>query len=241
MLSDLEKDKILNSFKLWFKETLACNHIKNTTKLVNPKEFNINPFLVGYLAKYLNTDCSPRSIAKALIYPRVLGSSITTSFGTNLQKSITEILSAFGSTTSGIDIEYVDQLDNRKKYCQLKAGPNTINKDDVETIDRHFKAIKNLGRTNSLNLQQNDLVIGILYGDEDEISTHYKNLRDNYEVFAGKELWKRITGDECFYNDLQKAIAEIASELSAQKELNETIDLLAKNKYIIELSKSLES
>lgn len=242
MLSETKKEAILTSSKLWFKDTLACNHIKNTTKLVNPKEFNINPFLIGYLSKYLSGDCSPKSIATALVYPRVLGSSITTSFGSNLQTYITQALSALGSTTSGIDIEYVDQVDQRKKYCQLKAGPNTINKDDVETIDRHFKDIKNLARTNGLGLQTNDLVVGVLYGESDEISTHYKNLRDNkhYELFVGKELWKRITGDDDFYEDLQKAIAEVATDLAGKDELEETIEELSKHKDIIALSESLK-
>lgn len=242
MLSPEEKSAILLSSKSWFKDTLAINHIKNTVKLVNPKEFNVNPFLIGYLSKYLNGDTSPESLAKALIYPRVLGSSITTSFGQNLQTYITQALSAFGSITPGIDIEYTDSVDGRKKYCQLKAGPNTINKDDVKTIDDHFKDIKNLARTNALSLQMNDLIVGVLYGENDDISSHYKSLRDekHYEVLVGEELWYRITGDRNFYDDLQSAIAEVATELGGKKELEETIKDLANHPDIIELSESLK-
>ncbi len=54
----------------------AINHIKNTQKLEKPSEFNINPFLVC-LENFLCGDAKPESIAKALIYPRVLGTSIT--------------------------------------------------------------------------------------------------------------------------------------------------------------------
>ena len=32
-------------------------------------------------------------------------------------------------------------IDGEKKYCQLKSGPDTINKDDVETIAGHFKSV----------------------------------------------------------------------------------------------------
>jgi hypothetical protein len=39
-----------------------------------------------------------------------------------------------GSVVHGIDIEFIDAIDGRKKYCQLKSGPSTINKDDVVTI-----------------------------------------------------------------------------------------------------------
>lgn len=49
-----------------------------------------------------------------------------------------------GSVGGGIDIEFVDSFDDRKKYCQLKSGPNTINKDDVITIKNHFQGIKTL-------------------------------------------------------------------------------------------------
>lgn len=240
MLSEDKKNEILNKSKTWFRE-LAKKHIENTTKLTNPKTFKINPFLIGYLSKYLSGDCSPISVAKALIYPRVLGSSINTSFGSSFQTYITNALSALGSTTSGIDIEFTDPKDNRKKYCQLKAGPNTINKDDVDTIDNHFKRIRNLSRTNNVDLQINDLVIGILYGEKNEISPHYKNLRDNrhYTVLVGQELWERITGDPNFYSDLQKAITKVYTELSGKSQLDNTIAKLAKHKDIIALSKSL--
>ena len=132
-INEEQRQHILNAAKQWFKETIAQNHIKNTKKLVNPKEFNINPFLAVYLANFLTGNSSPESIAKALLFPRVLGTSINTSFGTNMQSFIGAIQDAVGSTASGMDIEFTDQTDGRKKYCQLKAGPNTINKDDVET------------------------------------------------------------------------------------------------------------
>lgn len=51
---------------------------------------------------------------------------------------------SFGSMVSGIDIEFEDALDGRHKYCQVKLGPNTINKDDVVTIHNHFKDARNL-------------------------------------------------------------------------------------------------
>ena len=78
------KDAILTKAKTWFRETIVLNHADNSQKLVDPKHFNINPFLTIYLANFLTGNSSPKSIAKALIYPRVLGNSITTSFGQNM-------------------------------------------------------------------------------------------------------------------------------------------------------------
>lgn len=57
-----------------------------------------------------------------IIEARSLGTSINTSFGTNLQKFCSDILSGYASTTSGIDIEFIDFIDGKRKYCQIKAG-----------------------------------------------------------------------------------------------------------------------
>lgn len=171
-MDEKQKQIILTSAKEWFRESIATNHKNNTEKLGDPKTFNINPFLVNYLANFLTGNNSPESIAKALIYPRALGTSITTSFGTNMQRFASDVLKGFGSMISGIDIEFVDQIDGERKYCQLKAGPNTINKDDVETIAGHFTSAKNLARTNNIRVGVGDLIVGVLYGTEAELNAH---------------------------------------------------------------------
>ncbi|PHT96395.1 Modification methylase PspPI [Capsicum chinense] len=183
-------------------------------------------------------DTSPESIAKALIYPRVLGTSISTTFGSQIQKFTNTVLDGFASTTSGIDIEFIDQIDSRKKYCQLKAGPNTINKDDVVTIDNHFKKIKGLARQNGMKLDINDLVVGIVYGEKEQVSGHYKSLENNhnYSLLVGPEFWERLTGDNNFYNDLLSVITDVAKEADFKSELEEIIKELAKDEEIIKLA-----
>lgn len=233
-----EKKEILLKAKDWFKTSIMDQHIINTKKLISVNEFNINPFLTPYLANFLTGNSKPESIAKALIYPRVLGTSINTSFGAGIQKFTTDVLSSYASTTSGIDIEFVDTIDKQRKYCQLKAGPNTINKDDVETIAGHFKSIKNLARTNNLKISFDDLIVGVIYGNENQLSGHYKRLVSEYSypVIVGKEFWNHLTGDEEFYFDLIKAISSVAIESDFRSELNSIIRELAKVKEITELS-----
>jgi hypothetical protein len=239
----VNKNEILIKAKLWFKESIANQHIKNTKKLSDINNFNINPFLITYLSNFLEGNHDPISIAKALILPKVLGTSINTSFGTQIQKFTSNVLSSFASTTSGIDIEFIDQIDGEKKYCQLKSGPNTINKDDVETIAGHFKNIINLGKTNNLKLGFHNLIVGVIYGEKDELSSHYKRITKdyNYDVIVGSDFWYRLTGDKDFYADLIKAIAEVAVEANFKEELNEIITELSKSSYIQELSKELNS
>ena len=144
-----------------------------------------------------------------------------------VQKFISTVFEGLGSTTPGIDIEYIDNLDNRKKYCQLKAGPNTINYDDVETIFRHFEATINLARTNNLNIGFNDLVVGVVYGEPKQLSTHYQKIDKKYPVLVGVEFWHRITGSEKFYFDLIEAFGEVANEVDGTKVLKETINKLS--------------
>ncbi|RRO13382.1 PmeII family type II restriction endonuclease [Pectobacterium aquaticum] len=234
MLNKERKEEILEKAKIWFTETIIKNHIKNTEKLVNPTEFKINPFLNVYLANFLTGNSSPESIAKALIYPRVLGTSITTSFGQNIQSFTSDVLDVFGSTTSGIDIEFTDQIDGLKKYCQLKAGPNTINKDDVETIAGHFNGIIKLGRTNNLKLGFDNMIVGVIYGEQSDLSSHYKRITKQYHfpVIAGKDFWHRLTGDENFYQDLAKAIDEAITGSGYSKELEKVVNALANTEAI---------
>ncbi len=239
-MNTAQQDALLVKAQEWFRATILRKHLENTKKLTSPKEFDVNPFLAPYLAVFLTGELTPRSIAMALTYPRVLGSSITTSFGTNMQRFISDVLgNTFGSTTQGIDIEFTDCLDGRRKYCQVKLGPNTINKDDVTTIHNHFKAVRNLGRTNSVQIQIGDMIIGILYGEPGQESSHYKNLSANYSypLFIGKSFWYRLTGAEDFYERLIAAIAEVSLEANGKTALNEVIETLAKAAPVQALAK----
>lgn len=234
-----ERKQILELVKNWFRTVILPNHIKNTVKLTDPDIFDINPFLAPYLAGYLTGELTPDSVAKALLYPRVLGTSITTSFGQNMQKFISDVLKdSFGSLVAGIDIEFIDAIDGRKKYCQAKLGPNTINKDDIDTIHNHFKAARNLGRTNNIAVQHGDLVVGILYGEPGQESNHYQKLRDDhgYPLYIGQEFWHRLTGDPDFYQELRVAIAEVAVEAKGSEIIKSVADTLAKTDAVKKLA-----
>lgn len=226
-MDKIKKEEILNRAKAFFLEVIMPNHINNLKKLNKLSEFSYNPFLIKYLATFLSGNDRADNIAKVLIYPRILGTSINTSFGQNIQKFCGEVLEGFGSTTSGIDIEFIDQVDKKKKYCQIKAGPQTINKDDIETISRHFTGIKNLARTNNLNIGFNDLVVGLLYGNENEISGNYKQLKKEYTLYIGKDFWHRLTGDENFYQELIDLYGDLAKEAHGIELLEEVIGQLA--------------
>lgn len=228
-MTEIEKKQILLNSQNFFREEIVEAHKRNVVKASKLSSYNINPFLFKYLANFLEGNGNPSSIAKALMYPRALSSSITTSFGMRTQKMIPKIFEGMmGSTISGMDLEFIDALDGRKKYCQLKAGPTTINKGDVTSIINHFKGVKNQARANYLDLRVTDMIVGVLYGERSELSANYKKINSEYPVIIGQEFWHRLTGDKNFYLDISNAIGEVALEVDGRQILQETISALAK-------------
>lgn len=213
MVTNKQKQQIIESGKQYFRQVIIPNHINGLEKL-HLKDFSINPFLINYLAAFLCGNTNPESLAKALVYPRILGTSINTSFGQNIQIFISKLAEVAGSASGidGIDIEFTDALDGRKKYCQCKAGPNTINSPDVATIMGHFGHLQNKARLDRLPLQITDLIVGVLYGEPEELSANYRNINRTYPVYCGAEFWEHITGDRQFYHRLAKAFGEVVEE-----------------------------
>lgn len=228
-MTEAEKREILAKAKDFFREKIVDNHKRNTEKLGKLSAFQPNPFLEKYLANFAFGNCDASSIAKALVYPRVLGTSINTTFGTQMQAFCKDVLSGFASTTPGIDIEFVDQLDGRRKYCQIKAGPNTINNDDITTIKNHFESIRRIARTNGLREFNADIdcIVGIFYGSDKDLSASYKTIDASHPVYAGKDFWHPLTGDPNFYNELINEIASIATEVDGTELLNNVIRQLS--------------
>lgn len=226
-MTEEEKKEILKKAKQFFRDNIADKHLFNTAKLHDFKELNINPFTVKYLAQFAFGDSSSENIAKALIYPRILGTSISTTFGTQTQAFCNEVLNSNPSLASGMDIEFIDALDGRKKYCQVKAGPTTINNDDVKTINDHFLSLKNLGRINHLYLSDEDLVVGVLYGSYEKACFGYKKLAKSYTLLIGQDFWFHLTGDENFYANLIDAYSEVAKEINAKEAVDELIQKTA--------------
>lgn len=227
-MDEQKKREILLKAKDWWREELAPAHQARAEELRNLSSFNINPFLWSYLAYYLEGDATPESLAKVLVYPRTLGTSINTIFGSRVQSFITRLFEdTFGSQIPGIDIEFIDKIDGRKKYCQIKAGPNVVNNDDVTTIKNHFRDAMNIARQNQLPTQINDYVFCILYGEPLEKSTFVRAVERDYTVMIGREFWHRFTGDEDFYSDLIQSIGEVANEFNGKEQLDDIINDLA--------------
>ncbi|WP_010522720.1 PmeII family type II restriction endonuclease [Aquimarina agarivorans] len=213
----MTENELLNIITEYFKDKIFENHkissIKTHSKL---KSYKINPIIVKYLSKILDNDFTPIGIAKALYYPRILGTSINTSFGTRIQNMFVELKLAQGSLIKGMDIEFIDKVDKRKKWCQLKSGPNTINSEDVNPLLKKFTTVTNLARTNSMSLNNSDLILGVLYGEEDQLSPHYQKIDKQFPVIIGKEFWHRLTGFKDFYDKLVTNLDQMILSLDTE-------------------------
>lgn len=77
----MDEKVLLFNIVQYFKKNIFENHISAAIKVHSKlKNYNINPIVVKYLSKILENDYTPTGIAKALYYPRILGTSINTSF-----------------------------------------------------------------------------------------------------------------------------------------------------------------
>lgn len=218
--------KIVEFFRVNIFEKHITSSLTNNSKL---RSYNINPIVVKYLSKILENNYSPEGVAKALYYPRVLGTSINTSFGTQIQNMFVDLQIAEGSLIKGMDIEFVDKIDNRKKWCQLKSGPNTINSEDVNPLIKKFTDTINLARTNKAlnNIRNTDFIVGVLYGEEAELSMHYKNINNLHPVIVGRDFWHRLTGHPEFYIGLVESLHVSINNLDTQNFIHEGCNQLA--------------
>jgi hypothetical protein len=218
----MKRDALIEAIIEYIREDIYLNH-KRLALHDNAilKSYKINPMLIKYLSKVIDGKLSAEGVAKALYYPRVLGTSINTSFGTKIQKMFVELHLAEGSLIKGIDIEFEDHIDKHKKYCQLKAGPNTINSEDVAPMLKKFDKVINLSRTNSNSLDINNLIVGVLYGSFDDISVHYQKIDHRHPVIVGKDFWHRLTGFDDFYTGLVDKLDQLIDDLPTDGFLDE--------------------
>lgn len=226
-LSKIQCEQILQNAESFFLENIIPSHIQGIEKASKLSSYDYNPFILKYLAFTIDGEVSPKSLAKALLYPRVLGTSINTIFGNKIQSFIANVLPhSAGTIVDGMDIQFVDAEDGRVKYCQVKAGPNTINKDDVKTIVDHFQKALNLSRTNRMHLAADDFVLGILYGTT--MSANYRKIQESYPVYTGEEFWYHLTGERRFYEKLCNVFARAALQADTEGVLNRALDNLTK-------------
>lgn len=228
--------------KKFFKEEFANILLENLTNGHSLSSLTVNPFLITALSRGILGEVTPLNMAKSLLYPRVFGTSISTTLGNKLQKFCIH-LGARASGIPGMDIEFEDKVDPRTLSMQLKAGPNTINSKDVQPMVAEMNSAYRLLRTNgspSIPI----FAVGIYYGAHADISANYRRIESssvgsqlNIPIIVGKDFWHRLTGDENFYTDLISVFVELFEQEDYSKLFDEDLKNLAKeisDKYFVE-------
>jgi hypothetical protein len=224
------KQKIHEYFRVEFAEVLKAKIEKGYPL----DDFNVNPFTLVALSGGVLGEPSISNMARALIYPRVLGTSLNTSFGDKMQKLCVAFLGAEASGVPGMDFHFDDKVSGGRVYMQLKAGPNTINKDDVDPILVKMLTAYRLLRQNMAGQNIPLFAMGIAYGTIDEISGHYKKIQsssvggqEGVPIYIGKDLWHRITGNPNFYVELVNIFVELFKNEDSSEALERAVSALA--------------
>lgn len=224
-MSEILREYFRTEFASIIREKLVKGHAL--------KSFNINPIAIAALTSGVLGQCNAENAAKALLYPRVFGTSINTTFGDMMQKLCTNHLGAQASSTQGMDIEFTNQVNGERVVMQLKAGSNTINAGDVKPILQEMQTAHRLliqNRTKTIPL----FAVGITYGTMEQISGHYKKIHEStignqphIPIYVGAEFWYVLTGDRNFYRDMIRVVTNTFKDEDYSKLLSDDITQLA--------------
>ena len=159
--------------------------------------------------RILNLD-SPEKIAEFMINER-LERSVVTSFGSRIQK-IAKLIGGKGTGVEGGDI-FIERT-GKRYYIQMKAGPNTPNKDLVRMINQ---LLLSATRRNAGSIA----LLGMTYGKREKVSNIIRGY-SQVDWKIGREFWEFIG-----YRGIAQEIYEIIGEVNKEfKEEGKTFSQL---------------
>ncbi|MFT5915459.1 MAG: hypothetical protein ACJAWV_002296 [Flammeovirgaceae bacterium] len=223
-MEEAQRIELLEKAKSFFRKEIVGAHLnvacKKASKLSN---YNVNPFLFKYLANFLRGNDDSRSIAEALVFSQIIDFEIQT------DKLIDAVFSCYKSDIDGVDIEFIDQKDKRRKYCQLYLNPDKIDFESSQFISKSFgKSIRNF-RERELKIALNDMIVGVFYGEQNSLSSLYLSIPERYTTIVGADFWHRLTGSDTFYPKMIDELFEILLEITKEKECQNEITQLQEN------------
>ena len=188
-----------------------------TLKEIDTTNLDYNPYLLRLLN--LNT---PEEIATFMVNQRV-ERSVVTSYGFRIQ-NIARALSERGTGVEGADI--CKEVGGKRYYIQIKAGPNTPNKDITSTINTLLKSAM---RRN----QGSVALLGMTYGTREQVSGIIQSY-SHIDWIIGREFWGFISGDKNAYSEIFRMVKDISDhyrpnpdDLQFQELLRVKIDSIA--------------
>ncbi|OGX27030.1 MAG: hypothetical protein A2Y03_00495 [Omnitrophica WOR_2 bacterium GWF2_38_59] len=197
---------------------LAKQFIRRQVQTLNKMEFDnldINPLLARALALK-----SPEEIIRFNLYQSITR-SVVTSWGNMVER----MLMFSGCELEGIKIgikgrepDLVKKRDGKIHCFQIKSGPNTMNVDMIESLNKVIEAVEKNGHLGWL---------GMTYGRKNRISAQILgNLKDvGTKSKIGRELWDFISETKDYHKKVIKIIDD-----STKKELKTSFIVLIETK-----------
>jgi ribosomal protein S13 len=166
------------------------------------EELSFNPFLLRLLGLE-----APEDVALFAVSERI-ERSLVTSYGAHIQR-IAQIVAGRGTGVEGADI--CKEKRGRRYYIQVKAGPNTVNKDISSQIST---LLQSATKRNSGSVA----LLGMTYGHKEKVSSILQRY-SQIGWLVGREFWEFISDDCDCASKLFELAAEVAREV--QKEQKE--------------------
>lgn len=176
----------------------------NTIQRLRLRDFNINPFLFRLLSEQMGLN-DARSIVKFLLHERFERGAVT-SAGDMFQK-----LAAIFCEPTGVEgADLLKQKEGQYYYIQVKAGPNTVDKDACVKLSKDLRSAQ---RRHPGSIT----VFGMAYGSEEQISNIVRSYLDVDKKLIGKDFWAFISGDPNCLEELYEIAGEVARTFRDKK------------------------
>lgn len=217
-LDEATKEKVRKIFTDFLRRRISA------VQRLRLKDFNINPFLLRLLSEQMGLN-SARSIMKFLLDERFERGAVT-SAGDVFQK----LAEVFCERTGVEGADLMKRKGGRYYYIQVKAGPNTVDKDACEKLSQDLRSAqrRHLGSIT---------VFGMAYGSVEQISNIVQKYLDVDMKLIGKDFWAFISDDPDCLQELYAIAGEVARSFRDTK--GRTIAQLLQDK-LEQLTKEFE-
>lgn len=171
------------------------------------ESLTINPILARLVAR------TPSELARFVVDQR-WNRTAATSMGFTLQSVAREVATVFrSSAVSGADLEADDQALRRLSLMQVKSGPDTVNKDIMDSIQAKLAEAERRVRHSGLPAGYVVVkMVGMCYGRPANRNNWVKGLGSSgFDIDSiGRAFWKTLTGDPTAYIQVFDIAARVA-------------------------------
>lgn len=169
---------------------------------------SINPILARLIAR------TPAELARFFVDQRWNRTAVT-SMGFKLQDAAREVATVFrSSAVAGADLEAEDHALQRLSLMQVKSGPDTINKDIMDSIRTKLNEAERRVRMGGLPAGHVVVkMLGMCYGRPERRNRWVMDLEAaGFRVDSiGRSFWEVLTGDAETYIQVFDVVERIAT------------------------------